>query len=239
MASHYCNVISKKSAAGPFSRRARRGAVALEFAILAFPFFLWLLFIFELSYDLFTQEALDGALQAAIRQIEIGNAQHLSGGGAFIGDYLCGAAKGLLECDKMWVNVTPITPAPETASLPVTPTTQVLSAPDFSSFTTGGVPMNGDALNLANYTNISNGNATPGSTTPPPNAFCNAGGSQAILVSVVYIGPSFIGGMLPGLLSAKFNGTTVHPTLSTAGFVTEAFPAGATPANTTVAKACA
>jgi hypothetical protein len=239
MASHYWNVISKNTAGAIFARRARRGAVALEFAILAFPFFLWLLFIFELSYDLFTQEALDGALQIAVRQIETGNATNLSGGGAFIGDYLCGAAKGLLECNKMWINVTPITPPPQTASVPVTPTTQVIIEPDFSSFTTGSVPMNGDALDLANFTNISNGSSAPGSTTPPANAFCNASASQAILVSVIYVGPSFIGGMLPGVLSAQFAGSTVHPTLSTAGFVTEAFPAGVTPANTTAAKTCA
>ena len=238
MASHYCNVISKKLPSAIFSRKARRGAVALEFAILAFPFFLWLLFIFELSYDLFTQEALDGALQIAVRKIETGNARNLTGGGAFIGDYLCGAAKGLLECDKMWINVTPVTPPPQTASLPVTPTTQVITAPDFSSFTTGSVPMNGDALDLGNFTNISNGSSAPGTTTPPANAFCNATGSQAILVSVIYVGPSFIGGMLPRVLSAQFAGSTVHPTLSTTGFVTEAFPAGTTPANTTAAKSC-
>ena len=235
MASHYCNSVSRKLDRALFPRRARRGAVALEFAILAIPFFLWILFIFELSFDLFTQEALDGALQAAVRQIQTGNAQNLSNGGAFIGDYLCGAAKGLLECNNMWVNVTAISPMPQT----VTSTeATVTNEPDFSTYTTGSVPMSGNNLDLSNYTNISGASSTPGSTKPPANSFCNASGSQAVLISAIYVGPTFVGGLLPGVISAQFNGATVHPTLSTAGFVTEAFPVGAIPANTTVAQAC-
>jgi Flp pilus assembly protein TadG len=197
-------------------RRNRRGAVALEFAILAVPFFLWILFIFEMSYDLFTQEALDFAVHAAVRQIQTGSAQSLTSGAAFIGKDICGAAKNLLECNHIWLKLSAIT------------------TPDYSPPTANGaVPQNGSTLNLSDYTNLAGAKVGGGGTTAPPTPYCVAGPKQPILVSVVYLGPSFIGGLLPGVLSAQFGDTTVHATLSTAGFVTEPFistaPGGGVP----------
>jgi len=218
MASQFCSVGFKNWDRRCFpGRRRRGGAVALEFAILAIPFFLWVLYIFELSYDLFTQEALDFALQGAVRQIQTGNAQNLASGGAFIKTDFCRATKGLLECNpnNIWIRVqaTPTYPA-------TTPTGNPGSLVDYSSLANGAVPMSGNTLDLSQYTSI--GGAQPGapSTAVP---FCNASGSQAVLISAIYLGPSFISGLLPGVLSASFNGVTVHATLSTAGFVTEPF----------------
>lgn len=203
------------------SRRARgrRAAVALEFAIVALPFFTWLLFLFELSYDLFTQEALDYALHGAVRQIQTGGATGITSGKAFISQALCPAAKGLLECNNMWLRVTAVATVTQTS----------LGATVVGSYTppttTGAVPTNASALDLSQYTNLADANTGPGT----PNPYCVASPNQAILVSVVYVGPSFIGGLLPGVLSTSFAGNTVHPTLSTAGFVTEAFQPGGTP----------
>jgi Flp pilus assembly protein TadG len=228
MASQICSVGLKnsgrrKSKGWVFpGRRHRRGAVALEFAILSIPFFMWILYIFELSYDLFTQQALDFALQGAVRQIQTGNAQNLATGGAFITNDFCGATKGLLECNQIWIRVqaTPTYPATTTNGNPSTPV-------DYSSIATGAIPMKGNLLDLSQYT--SEGGAVAGNTLPV-TPFCNAAPSQAVLISAIYVGPSFISGMLPGVLSAQFGGATVHATLSTAGFVTEPFiatpPAG-------------
>jgi Flp pilus assembly protein TadG len=240
MSSQICSVGLKNRNSRRFGahwllrRRHRGGAVALEFAILSIPFFMWILYIFELSYDLFTQQALDFALQGAVRQIQTGNAQNLASGGAFITSDFCGATKGLLECNQIWIRVqaSPTYPATTLTGNPSTPV-------DYSALATGAIPMSGNHLNLDEYT--SQGGLVPGNTQPV-TPFCNAAPSQAVLVSAIYVGPSFISGMLPGVLSAQFNGTTVHATLSTAGFVTEPFTA--TPAaggggnGTTPAPSC-
>lgn len=218
MASQNCSIAVKNR---DRSRRARgrQAAVALEFAIVALPFFTWLLFLFELSYDLFTQEALDYALQGAVRQIQTGGAASITSGTAFISQALCPAAKGLLECNKMWLRVTAVSTITQIAGGGAT------VAGDYTPPTTNGaVPINATGLDLSQYTNLANANTGSGATNP----YCIAAPNQAILVSVVYVGPSLIGGLLPGVLSTSFYGNTVHPTLSTAGFVTEAFAPGGT-----------
>lgn len=188
---------------------SRRGAVALEFAILAIPLFTWILFIFELSYDLFQQEALDYAVHGAVRQIQTGNASSLTSGAAFIADYVCGATKGLLECPNIWLRVAAVT--------------------DFAPpNTNGAVPMSGSTLDLSHYTNLAGANAGGSQTAPQP--YCVASPSQPIMVSAVYVGPTFVGSLLPGLMSVTGpSGALVHATLSTAGFVTEPFPPSTTP----------
>jgi Flp pilus assembly protein TadG len=197
MASHYCNVISKKFSRAVFSCNARRGAVALEFAILAIPFFMWVLFIFELSYDLFTQEALDAALRSAVRQIQTGNAQGLTTGQDFINAYLCPAASGLLECNNMSVSVTALDATELDYSFAPMPIIQLNQGVI--------VPFNDNA----------------------GGAFCNAMPKQLVLVQALYIGPSFVAGLLPGILSARYGNGMAHPTLSTSGFVVEPYVANA------------
>ncbi len=214
---------------------ARSGAVALEFAILAIPFFMWILYIFELSYDLFTQEALDFALQGAVRQIQTGNAQNTNGN-AFVNTDFCGATKGLLECNNIWirVQVLPTYPAQDASTGNSTAASGMI---DYSSppFATGALPGGNGALSLDGY--VSGGQI---SSAAPSTAFCNATGGQAILISAIYIGPSFISGLLPGVLSVNLTGVgTVHATLSTAGFVTEPFqPSGTNGGTTSVASTC-
>jgi hypothetical protein len=221
MVSHICSFSFKnldRSRLRARRARGRRAAVALEFAVVALPFFTWLLFLFELSYDLFTQEALDYALHGAVRQIQTGNATNFTSGKTFIAKALCPAAKGLLECNNMWLRVTAVSTITQIAG-----GATVLG--DYAPpTTTGAVPINASGLDLSAYTNLANANAERAGSNP----YCIAAPNQAILVSLVYVGPSFIGGLLPGVLSTSFAGNTVHPTLSTAGFVTEAFPPGST-----------
>jgi Flp pilus assembly protein TadG len=188
---------------------SKRGSTALQFAIVSLPFFLWILFIFELSYDLFTQVALDNGLAQAAREIQTGNAQYLQNGQAFINAYLCPALGGRLECGNLYVNV----------SSPSFGTNQ-----DYYNFTTGTVPSSGGSLVLTGYSGAS--------------AFCNAQPSQFLLVSVIYVGPSFIGAILPGVLSLKYNSVAVHATLSTVGLVVEPYTPGSAPNGTTPAAAC-
>ncbi len=182
------------------------GTTAVEFAIVAMPFLMLLLFVFEMSYDLFSQAVLDNALQLAARQLQTGNAQNVKNGNDFIVKYLCPDLNGLLMCSNVYVEVQQIAPSP----------TQ-----DYWDYTTGSAPVSGGKLDLSGY-------AT--------GSFCNSGPSQLLLVSAVYVGPSFVGGLLSGVFSASYGGHLVHPTFSSVGLVSEAY----TPSTATqgAAKSC-
>lgn len=174
--------------------------------MVALPFLMLLLFVFELSYALFSQAALDCALQIAARQLQTGNAQNVKDGNDFITKYLCPDLGGLLMCSNVYIQVARIAPS---------------STQDYYDYTTGSVPVTGGALDLSAYVAAS---------------FCNAGPSQLLLVSAVYVGPTFLGGLLPGLFSTSYNGHLVHATLSTVGLVSEAYTP--TAAGQGAAKSC-
>ena len=192
-----------------YRHRDRRGVVALEFAIISVPFFLWMLMIFEMSFDMFTQSALDDALHQAVRAIQTGNAQYLTNGQAFITNYLCPAANGRLICRNMYVNVQAAT---------------FLSGQDYYNITSGALPVSGNTLVLTNY---------QGSTS-----FCNAQPQQFLMVSAIYVGPTFLGTFLPGMFSVQYNGQRVHATLATTGIATEPYTSSAYTGTGTPASSC-
>ena len=169
------------------------GVVAIEFAILALPCIFLILFVFEISFDLFQQEVMDSALHLAARQLQTGNAQNVKDGSAFITNYLCPGMAGLLSCNGLNVKVQKINPA---------------SNQDYYNFTTGGLPVNSGVLDLSSYGNAS---------------FCNSGPSQFLVISAIYIAPTIVGSLLPGMLSVLYNGSTVHATLSTVGVFSEGY----------------
>ena len=88
--------------------RDRRGAAALEFALVSLPFITMLLFLLELGYDFFAQVCLDYGVQSAARQIQIGAAQGANTAAVFQTNYLCPALSGLLPCSSVSVNILPI-----------------------------------------------------------------------------------------------------------------------------------
>jgi Flp pilus assembly protein TadG len=167
--------------------------VALEFAIVSIAFLSFMLGIFEVSYDLFTQAALNAGLLVAIREVETGNTQNTVSANTFITNYLCPAMGGLLQCNSsLLVNIQKV---------------QLSATNDFYAYTTGMVPVAGNTL------------VVPTSY----GKFCNAGANEALLVSVIYIGPTFLGGLLPGIFSLHYGSSVVHATLATKGIITENF----------------
>ncbi len=178
---------------------ARSGTAAIEFALVAVPFLAMLLLVFELSYDLFTQAALDGALQRASREVQTGNAQNLTGS-SFISGVMCPALAGLLSCGNVYVSIRRLSPGP---------------AQDYYDYTTGSLPMTNGQLDLSSYGG---------------GSFCNSGPSQLLLVSAIYVGPSFIGSLLSNGFGVQYQGSTVHATLATVGIVSEAYAPSAAPA---------
>ena len=173
-------------------RKAKRGVVALEFAILSTVFMSLLLFVFEISYDQYCQETLDCGLNLAAREVSTGNAQNVQSVSQFTTTYLCPNLKGLLNCtSNVYVRIQNIT---------------FTGNGDFHDATTGLVPTTGSALNLSNY---GTGN------------FCNAGPNQFYLLSAVYVGPSFVGMLLKGLFTLTYGNQIIHASASNVAFATE------------------
>lgn len=96
-------------------RGERQGAVAVEFAIVAFPFFGLLFTIFEVAYLFLVGQSFDTSLDTAARQILTGRAQQTTGSSAinsqasFITYALCPTLPAIFTCSNVQVNVTPLT----------------------------------------------------------------------------------------------------------------------------------
>lgn len=116
-------------------RRARtwvrndRGAAAIEFALVAIPFFMFVLGIIGIGLYFFTSHALDLGVEAAARQIRTGQAQK---GDVTVDQFkqlVCGAAGTYINCDKVHVlvqnapNWTGITPTSCVTDNSMTPST--------------------------------------------------------------------------------------------------------------------
>jgi hypothetical protein len=193
--------------------RGRRGAAAVEFALCAIPFLILLLGTFEESFDLFQQEVMDTSLHLAVRDLQTGLAQNLANGNAFISSVVCTKINGLLPCNttgtpNLFVQVEKISPS---------------ATQDYYDYTYGSVPTSGGAFQESSFDS---------------STFCNAGPAQLILVTAIYIGPTFIGHLLPGAFTVQYNGNTVRATMSAVGAVTEAFTQVKPSAGTKVAAVC-
>jgi hypothetical protein len=91
--------------------RAKRGATALEFAILAVPLWMILLCLFELGLDFYTQLALDYAVQEGARKLQTGAGNAATSAAIFKTDCLCPVVAGFLNCRQIKLRVFPVTAA--------------------------------------------------------------------------------------------------------------------------------
>ena len=190
----------------------RRGAFALEFAMVGPIFLLALLFVFNVAYDLFTNEVLNNAVQTTARQMQTGTAPVATSQSQFVSTVVCPNTYGLIDCNNIFVRVEQI---------------DTNTCSDFYDATPGTLPVVGGSLQLGDYGGA--GSDTGPSQCATGNAatgFCNAGPNEAILISMIYTAPSFIGQLLGTVVT--YNGASVTPLLATAGFETEGFaPLGA------------
>jgi len=214
--SHFLLMLDKskpnpKARAWRLPRLGRSGVAAVEFAMVGFPFFLTLFFTFEISMDLFQQEALDAGLHLAVRQMQTGATQNTTNGATFISNYLCPNVTTVLSCNNLAISVKKLTLS----------STLNMNGTDFYNFTTGTLPMTGGVLDLSNFASTS---------------FCNIGPSQYLLVTAIYTSPSIIGNFLPAITTVSYGGSLVHPTMSQMGTVTENFLQQAS--SSTAASAC-
>lgn len=80
--------------------RDRRGATALEFALVALPFFSLMLAIFETTAVFFATSTLENAVSDAARQIRTGQVQSANMTGIQFKALICAKTVPLLACDE-------------------------------------------------------------------------------------------------------------------------------------------
>ncbi len=86
--------------------RARGGATAVEFALVAAPFFFLLFAIIEVTMVFFTSTALENATMETARKIRTGQLQSTGASGADFTNQVCAAMSGLISCQgKLSVDV--------------------------------------------------------------------------------------------------------------------------------------
>ncbi len=90
-------------------RRDRRAAAALEFAIVSMPFLGLVLGLATVAVDMYLQEALDIAVQAAARQVQLGQVPATYSAGDFAGKVFCPAFVIFAPCTNVLVTLQPVT----------------------------------------------------------------------------------------------------------------------------------
>ena len=117
--------------------RARQGATAVEFGLIAGPFIATLLVIFEVSYLFLIGEAFDTGMTAASRQILTGQAQNSSGStkitdqSTFRQYAVCPNLPSFVDCSKVVTNVAQFN--------------------NFSSVSQQGAPISSGTLNTSSW----------------------------------------------------------------------------------------
>jgi Flp pilus assembly protein TadG len=196
----------KQAASGParawrrHHQRDESGAVSMEFAILAVPFFILLLGVMEVGYDLFVQAALDSAVETAARSIQVGTTVGSSNmtNSQIVAAAVCPAIATVLNCNNIYVSVQPVTTG------------------DYYS---GSV----NELTALSPSNIAAANASGGGD------ICTGTGYQLMQLNAWYVGPTFLGTLVPSFsISNPVGSGRVHITASSAGFVNEDFTGGQT-----------
>ncbi len=188
----------------------RRGHVALEFAAAAIPLMVLLLGTMEVGYDLYVQEALDNAVETAARSVQVGSdtGSNNENSAAFAAAAVCPALRALLNCDQIVVGVAP---------LPSNGNVQY----DYYTAPAEGMLSGHFLLPLGTQGGSSGAAGTNGTV-------CTGTAGQMMLITAWYIGPTFIGGLIPAFATNAFNNQLQHITSASAGFVNEQFTGGQT-----------
>jgi Flp pilus assembly protein TadG len=106
--------------------RDERGATAVEFAILAIPFFGLVCAIMQTALVFLASQILDSAVQDASRLVRTGQAQNASFDIGMFNTQICNGLAGIFDCTKLETSVTTVsTFAAATVTPPVDPRTGV------------------------------------------------------------------------------------------------------------------
>lgn len=96
---------------------AKEGTTAIEFGIVAMPFFMFMFSIMLIGMKYFTENAVEHAVEAAARDIRTGQAQNAGRTFADFRQMICDEATSYISCDaklvvhvqssNQWSNITP------------------------------------------------------------------------------------------------------------------------------------
>jgi Flp pilus assembly protein TadG len=167
--------------------RGARSATAVEFGIVAIPYFTLMLGIMEVSYDLYIQTALDNLAAATARSVQVGGVTGLANetSTTFVTQTICPNTSGGLNCALITAAVVP-------------------------------VPAGGNYYVNPVQLQVSQAQANSG------NGICTGVPEQMMVLRLWYDGPTLVGFLVPSF-TTTWNGTIVHETVATTGFVNEYF----------------
>ena len=175
--------------------RDRRGAAAVEFAIVAFPFLMALMAFMEAGRYLFYLEALDNGVQVAARQIMTGQVQNASqqvSASQFRMSYLCPLLPSAFNCNNVIVQI--------------------------STFTEGASPSG-----FYSFVNANQSGLTAPPLNNSQTSYCLGAGSAYVFVQVVYPMPLLTTAFASW--ATTYNGQNVMLLTSGAAFRNEPFQA--------------
>ncbi len=178
----------------------RRGAAAVEFALVCLPLFFVILGIIEIGWGNFTQSLMDAAVQSTARLIMTGVVQNTQVNGQpltaqqFRDQILCPKLPSTMNCNDVFVNVS-VFSEPTSLTAP-SPYTQFINA--------SGTGLVTPALDNAN------------------NSYCIGANASYVVIDVVYPLPVLTTGYLAAAASS-YKGYPVRMLQSTATFKNEPF----------------
>jgi len=88
--------------------REEGGVAAIEFALVAAPFFMLIFVIMESGLNFFAAARLDDALRHTSREIQTGIAHEKRFGKDEFRERLCGRLAGFMNCSKVFLDVRPV-----------------------------------------------------------------------------------------------------------------------------------
>ncbi len=206
--------------------RDNRTTTLMEFAIVGPLFMILLLLIFEVAYDQFEREVLESTLDYTAHEDAVGSYQGVLSGSAFVSSDFCSNDYGLLNCNNVYVRVQEFVPSQ--------------SCYDLYQETTGTLPVAQSggkwSLQLANFVSAS-GTGTGGVataagdsciTTNSATGFCNAEPSELVIMTAIYVVPSFVTALMPAAYTYTYNGHYVRAPFASEAFYTEPYTASST-----------
>jgi hypothetical protein len=186
--------------------------VIVETAICAPLFFVLLFCAFDLAYAGFIQAVLESTLATTAQQVAVGETTAATAAN-FISGYACKDSEGLLNCNSLYIRVQNFSPNASTCS-------------DYYAATTGLPPVTATTAELSDYVGTTAGTGgqigSVACSTSGTAAFCDPLPKQKIIMSAVYLTPSFLRNLLPHS-AYYYNGQLSHVAYATIAFETENF----------------
>lgn len=100
-------------------RRDRKGATAVEFAIVALPFIGLMAAIMETALVFFASTMLDHALAQSAREIRTGQLQVAGGSAETFRNSICGRTAGIVNCNELRIDVRTLASFGSTPGMPL------------------------------------------------------------------------------------------------------------------------